>query len=179
MKYSDVVVILVIAVIMFLGGLFVGMNYPFNSFTFTMDYEKPPEATSAPAPGEVVEEPAPSPSPQTGEPEPAAPEAPAPATQEETSLEWSGTGLKITENFVINEGPWAITWTSVPEMLDGQSIGLFKILVYHLDDPSVPPTSVANTMEKASETSYIEGTGKFFLIINGINTDWTVSVSEP
>jgi hypothetical protein len=179
MKYSDVIVMLLIAVVMFLGGLFVGMNYPYNSFTFTVDYEKEPSTEVIPSYTPQIEQPQPAPSPVPVEPEPELPEPSVSEIQGGLVKEWSGTGLKVTENFIIAEAPWAIEWVNIPEKIDGQSVGMLKILVYQVDNPSMPPMVAANTMEEMSDTSYIEQTGKFFLIINGFNTSWTVTVIEP
>jgi len=92
---------------------------------------------------------------------------------------WNGDGIKTTEPFTINEQPWFVNWTSNPQIIDGQSMGLLQIMVYETDQPTIPITLAANTQEQGTDTSYIYQTGTFFLTMNAANTEWQVCVFKP
>ena len=106
-----------------------------------------------------------------------------PAEQAKPQLvkEWTGNGIKTTEPFAIDSKPWVISWSSNPEVVDGQSVGMLQIMVYDTESPDFPLTLAANTGEKSSDISYIYETGTFYLTINAANTQWEVQVlaSQP
>lgn len=109
-------------------------------------------------------------------PTPTPTETPAPQAQLQVIKEWTGTGIKTTEPFTINNKPWVIDWTHTPALVDDQSMGILQIMVYNTKNPDIPITIAANSTEAGSDTSYIYETGTFFLTINAANTNWKVKV---
>jgi len=110
-------------------------------------------------------------------------ETTAPPDEEEADLilvkSWSGTGIKTTEPFTIQEKPWIVNWVNDPEIMGGQSVGMLQIMVFSEDDPDIPIDIVANTQEAGTDTSYIYEVGTFFLTMNAANTSWGVYVFKP
>ena len=141
------------------------------------------EAESTPSPGQ---EPTPTSMPKTTIPSatletkpedtPVEPPLPSQEVQQRIIKEWSGNGIKTTEPFTIENKPWAITWAHEPKMIDGQSMGIFQIMVYRVSEPDFPITLAANSMERGADSSYIYETGQFFLTMNAANTNWKVQV---
>lgn len=91
---------------------------------------------------------------------------------------WKGTGIKTTEPFTINNQPWSINWASKPEIIGGESMGVLQIFVYSIEEPDIPITLAANTMEEATDISFVYERGTFFLTINAANTNWAVDIYE-
>lgn len=128
--------------------------------------------TVTPAPEETQPPPT-EPAPIT-EPEPT-PE-PEKKLEPQTISQWEGTGIKTTEPFTIDYAPWCVVWTHVPEMIDGESMGILQIMVYDIGNPDFPITWAANSMTEEGDTSYIYQVGTFYLTINAANTYWIVAV---
>ena len=166
-----------IAILMFLLGIGIGANTS-SIPQFTLTLTSAPSPTLAPTPAVApTQTPAPTPAP-TPSPTLAPVPAPKPAEQAEPQVikEWTGNGIKTTESFTISSKPWIISWTNNPEVVGGESMGIFQIMVYDTKNPDFPITLAANTTEKGSDTSYIYETGTFYLTMNAANTQWVVQV---
>ena len=101
---------------------------------------------------------------------------PTPQSQSQVVGEWAGIGPKTTAPFTIESESWVIDWAHVPSVINDQPIGTLQIIVHDAEDPDAPITIAANSMEEESSTSYIDGAGTFYLMINAANTRWSVKV---
>ena len=112
--------------------------------------------------------------------EPKLVEAPVPIRRAETQIikEWSGTGAKITESFVIKEQPWGVQWEYNPKTMDGQSVGIFRLCICHANTYG-RIGELTNLVTENSGASSINKTGEFRLAISAANTDWTIVVTAP
>jgi hypothetical protein len=86
--------------------------------------------------------------------------------------EWSGSGIKDTEDFIVGN-EWRIDWIFTP----GQFAGLIQIYVYRTDTKQLVNLA-ANTQKAGSDTSFQRGAGTYYMKINSANGDWKVAVQD-
>jgi len=88
---------------------------------------------------------------------------------------WTGNGTKQTESFSVASREWRISWETTNEAFKGA--GIFQIYVYDDEDKLV--TLAANKQGVGKDTSYVRAApGRFHLMINSGNVDWSVVVED-
>jgi hypothetical protein len=84
--------------------------------------------------------------------------------------EWSGSGIKNTEDFTVGGDQWKVKWTNTAG-------GIMQIFVYKSSDKSLVGLA-ANTQAAGPGESVQRGAGTYYLTINSANTNWTVTVED-
>lgn len=99
-------------------------------------------------------------------------EAPAAGAKSFVAIkEWSGSGIKNTEDFTVAGDQWKIKWTS------SSANGLIQIYVYRSSDKSLVGIA-ANTQAAGPGESVQRGSGTYYLTINSVTTEWKVTVED-
>jgi hypothetical protein len=95
----------------------------------------------------------------------------------ETIGEWSGSGAKGTEKFSVTGGQWRIRWTA--RDTSGFGGGLMQVFAYKEGQelPSAIPINTQVTGE-ASDVSYIQEKGTFWLQCNCANVRWSMTAEQ-
>jgi hypothetical protein len=84
--------------------------------------------------------------------------------------EWSGSGIKNTEDFTVAGDQWKIKWSNTAG-------GIIQIFVYKSSDKSLVGLA-ANTQAAGDGESIQRGAGTYYLTINSANTNWKVTVED-
>jgi hypothetical protein len=87
---------------------------------------------------------------------------------------WEGSGTKQTESFEVHDGEWRISWKTRNEALAGA--GIFQIYVHN--DRGELVSLAANKQGTGRDTSYVRGKGRYYLMINSGNVEWSVAVEQ-
>jgi hypothetical protein len=109
------------------------------------------------------------------------PSASTPAPQTRTLAwqevaKWTGSGIKQTESFQINNREWRVSWQTTNEAFAGA--GIFQIMVHRSSDDALV-TLAANKQGIGSDVSYVRGNpGRYYLAINSGNVNWSVRVED-
>jgi hypothetical protein len=91
-----------------------------------------------------------------------------------TVASWSGSGMKETESFNVESREWRISWETSNEPFAGA--GLLQIYVYN--DQGEMVSLAANRQGLGRDVSYVRGKGRFHLMLNSANIDWSVMVED-
>jgi hypothetical protein len=87
--------------------------------------------------------------------------------------QWSGTGMKQTESFVIASREWRVNWKTTNQHVAG------ILQIYVKTESGELVTLAANAMGEHSDTSYVRGSpGRYYLEINAANVNWAISVED-
>jgi hypothetical protein len=108
----------------------------------------------------------------------AAPQAVAPDIPAEwqTVADWSGSGIKQTESFVVGSREWRIYWKAKNEAFPGA--GIIHVSVHQADTDEFV-ASVASRQGTGRDISYVRAApGRYYLSINSANVDWLVRVED-
>jgi len=90
---------------------------------------------------------------------------------------WKGSeGIK-TDIFTITKDTWQIRWSSNPQSASGDE-ALFQVYVHDVKLGTFPIYIAADTKTKGNGTYDVKGSGRFYLVIDAENTNWTVEVVE-
>jgi hypothetical protein len=88
---------------------------------------------------------------------------------------WSGSGIRSTESFQIQNREWRVRWRTQNEVFPGA--GILQLYVYDQNDNLV--TLAANTQGPSSDVSYVRGgPGRYYIEISSGNIDWRVQVED-
>ncbi|HLH25702.1 MAG TPA: hypothetical protein VK066_24555 [Chloroflexota bacterium] len=93
-----------------------------------------------------------------------------------TVQQWSGNGVQqTTDPFSVASADWTLTWTAQ----DRDSIpGYLSIAIFNADT-RLPAGSVSGSVGSPNGTvTEHNGPGRFYLVIDGANTNWSVQVSD-
>ena len=82
--------------------------------------------------------------------------------------------MKETESFNVESREWRISWETSKEPFAGA--GLLQIYVYN--DQGAMVSLAANRQGPGRDVSYVRGKGRFHLMLNSANIDWSVTVED-
>ena len=90
--------------------------------------------------------------------------------------QWSGSGEpQTTEPIRVTSGDWTLSWATQDR---GSIPGYLSIDIVNLDT-QLPAGSVAGDIGGSGGTVTLHtGPGTFYLLINGVNTNWSVQVFD-
>jgi hypothetical protein len=90
--------------------------------------------------------------------------------------QWSGDGVRqTTEPFTVASHDWTLTWTSQDR---GSIPGFLSIEIYNADT-RLPAGTVSGTIGGSGGSATLRnGPGRFYLDIDGANTNWSVQVAD-
>lgn len=97
-----------------------------------------------------------------------------------TEVEWvevirfEGESIKDTETFNVSSKEWRIVWDTKPGNM-GESN--FQIYVYNEDGSPAGSFILANIIGEGNDTSYIRGSGDYYLSIN-TGQPYTIIIEE-
>ncbi|HZR97522.1 MAG TPA: hypothetical protein VFE37_02380 [Chloroflexota bacterium] len=90
--------------------------------------------------------------------------------------QWSGNGVQqTTEPFAVASADWTITWTTQDR---GAIPGYLTITIYNADTRRPAGAVSAPVGSPSGNVTEHNGPGRFFLVIDGANTDWSVEVAD-
>jgi hypothetical protein len=96
-----------------------------------------------------------------------APSAPAPAAPKPVGwqevITFEGSSIKNTQTFHVDSDNWRISWSTWPGDYGNMN---FQIMTYNGDGSMKEPGVAANVIGKGSDTSYMRGSGDYYLTIN-------------
>jgi len=96
-----------------------------------------------------------------------------PGTEWMVIKSWSGSGIKETETFSVSGNEWRISWNSRNEAL--HDAGIFQIYVKNAAGKII--STAANKQGVGADVFYVHSRpGRYYLMINSANVDWTVRV---
>lgn len=85
---------------------------------------------------------------------------------------WNGTGRKNTETFTVTSDEWKIRW-------DAKSDGPMTISIAVYDAAGKLVGVAASSRKPGKEETYMrKPAGRYYLEINSVNADWTVTVEH-
>jgi hypothetical protein len=89
---------------------------------------------------------------------------------------WSGHGVMQTEAFISDTGSLRITWETRNEAVPGK--GVFTVAL-HSGVSGRPLLDAVSHQGPGRDVAYVtEDPREFFLVIESLNLDWSVSVDE-
>jgi hypothetical protein len=89
---------------------------------------------------------------------------------------WSGHGVMQTEAFISDTGSLRITWETSNEAVPGK--GVFTVAL-HSGVSGRPLLEAVSHQGPGRDVAYVtEDPREFFLVIESLNLDWSVSVDE-
>lgn len=92
---------------------------------------------------------------------------------------FDGQGQKNTRPFTIESSEWRIRWESVGTMQDGMG-HIFQLYVQKpSDDLFTEIAANVTNVKRASDTSYLYDSGRFYLQANAANGKWSIEVQVP
>jgi hypothetical protein len=90
--------------------------------------------------------------------------------------QWTGNGVqRTTDPFAVASPDWTLSWTSQDR---GTIPGFLSVTIYNADT-RMPAGTVSGSVGTPSG-SVVEhgGPGRFYLVIDGANTNWSVQVAD-
>ncbi len=88
------------------------------------------------------------------------------------TIRFEGESIKDTETFNISSNEWRIAWSTKPSDLGEMN---FQIYVYKADGSL--ESVAANVIGEANDTSYVRGSGDYYLTINTAQP-YTIIIEE-
>jgi hypothetical protein len=90
--------------------------------------------------------------------------------------QWSGSGEpQTTEPIRVTNSDWTLSWSTQDR---GSIPGYLSIDIFNMDT-RMPAGSVSGDIGGAGGTATLHtGPGTFYLLINGVNTNWSVQVFD-